>query len=120
MALIGVFISGIHNWIALVGFFLIALVIFIIVFEFGRGIRTRMKTHSEKFIVAIMHLISHNRRRYGGYIVHLAMALMAIGIIGIEFFQTTTQKNLSIGESIEISGYFIRFDSIDQFYITDG
>jgi cytochrome c-type biogenesis protein CcmF len=45
---------------------------------------------------------------------------MAIGILGIEVYQTTTQKTLAVGEDIQIAGYTLRFDSLAQFPYTDG
>jgi cytochrome c-type biogenesis protein CcmF len=114
------FILGMRNWIALVGFTLIAFVIFITLHEFLRGARARMKAMGEGFFIALIRLASRNRRRYGGYLIHIAMVVMAIGILGIETFQSTTQKSLAIGESLEISGYTLRFDSLAQFDHTDG
>jgi cytochrome c-type biogenesis protein CcmF len=113
-------VLGMRNWIALIGFTLIAFVIFITLHEFWRGIRTRMKTQKEGFLSALFLLATRNRRRYGGYIIHVAMVVMAFGILGIEVFQTTTQKSLAIGDHIDIAGYSIRFDSLAQFKHEDG
>jgi cytochrome c-type biogenesis protein CcmF len=44
---------------------------------------------------------------------------MAIGILGIEAFQTTTQKTLAVGESLQLSGYTMHFDSLAQFTASD-
>ncbi len=113
-------ILGVRNWIALVGFTLVALVIFVTLFEFWRGARSRQKKQNENFLVAFWRLAGHNRRRYGGYLIHLSMVVMAIGILGMELYQTTTQKTLAVGEDIQISGYTLRFDSLAQFPYTDG
>jgi cytochrome c-type biogenesis protein CcmF len=53
--------------------------------------------------------MGRNRRRYGGYIIHISMALMAIGILGIEVFQTQTQGHLAAGESLNISDYTVKY-----------
>jgi cytochrome c-type biogenesis protein CcmF len=113
-------ILGVHNWIALVGFTLVAFVIFVTLFEVWRGARSRQKKVDENFLVAFWQLAGRNRRRYGGYLIHLSMVVMAIGILGIELFQTTTQKTLSVGEDIQIAGYTLRFDSLAKFPFTDG
>jgi cytochrome c-type biogenesis protein CcmF len=114
------FSLGVRNWIALVGFTLIAFVLFITLHEYWRGVRARITAHGEGFFTAIVRLATNNRRRYGGYIIHIAMVIMAIGILGIEVFQTTTQKSLGIGDSLEISGYTVRFDDLAQFQYIDG
>jgi cytochrome c-type biogenesis protein CcmF len=113
-------ILGVHNWIALVGFTLVAFVIFVTLFEFWRGARSRNKKQNENFLVSIWKLAGHNRRRYGGYLIHLSMVVMAIGILGIELYQTTTQKTLAVGEDIQIAGYTLRYDSLAQFPYSDG
>jgi cytochrome c-type biogenesis protein CcmF len=113
------FAVGMRNIVALIGFTLIAFTIFVTLYELWRGIRGRQKTLSENFFTAFWNLFSRNRRRYGGYIIHIAMVTMAIGILGMEVFQTTTQKTLATGESLELSGYTLRFDSLAQFYTND-
>jgi cytochrome c-type biogenesis protein CcmF len=105
MTLLILMISGLRNWISLVGFTLISLVIFVTLYEFIRGVSARVKAQEENPLIALGHLIRRNRRRYGGYIIHVAMVVMAVGIIGIEVFQTTTQKSLSVGESLQLAGY---------------
>jgi len=114
------FAFGMRNWIALVGFTLVAFVIFVTLFEFWRGVRSRQKKKGENFLVALWQLAGRNRRRYGGYLIHLSMVVMAIGILGIELYQTTTQKTLAVGEDIQIAGYTLRYDSLAQFPSTDG
>jgi cytochrome c-type biogenesis protein CcmF len=113
-------ILGVHNWIALIGFTLVAFVIFVTLYEFWRGVRSRQKKVNENFLVALWQLAGRNRRRYGGYLIHLSMVVMAIGILGIELYQTTTQKTLAVGEDIQISGYTLRYDSLAQFPYVDG
>ncbi len=54
----------------------------------------------ESLLLALGRMAARNRRRYGGYIIHLGVVLMAIGIIGIEMFQTETQGTLAQGEQL--------------------
>jgi cytochrome c-type biogenesis protein CcmF len=113
-------ILGMRNWIALVGFTLVAFVIFVTLFEFWRGAHSRQNKTHENILIALWKLAGRNRRRYGGYLIHLSMVVMAIGILGMEVFQTTTQKTLAVGEEIQLSGYTLRFDSLAQFPYVDG
>jgi cytochrome c-type biogenesis protein CcmF len=115
-----IFVLGVRNWIALVGFFLVAFVVFVTIFEFWRGLYARRKTTGNNVLASFTQMIGLNRRRYGGYLIHIGMVVMAIGILGIEVFQTTTQKTLRVGENIEIAGYTLRYDSLAQFPYTDG
>ncbi len=65
-------------------------------------------------------MIGKNRRRYGGYIVHLGMILMAIGILGIELFQEETQGTIPQGGQITLGQYTVKFDSLAVFDTADG
>ncbi|MBI2333330.1 MAG: heme lyase CcmF/NrfE family subunit [Chloroflexi bacterium] len=97
------------NIYALIGFFLIALVLFATVHEFWRGTSARMKAQDENFFTSLGRLMGRNRRRYGGYIIHISMALMAIGILGIEIFQMETQGTIAAGESLELGEYRVEY-----------
>jgi cytochrome c-type biogenesis protein CcmF len=100
---------------ALVAFFLIALVLFVTAYEFWRATHARQVTQKESFLVALWRLTSRNRRRYGGYIIHLSMMFMAVGILGIELFQTETQGAIATGESLSLSGYRMQYREIAEF-----
>jgi len=100
------------NIIALIGFFLIALVFAATLHEFWRGARARQKTQGEDFFTALARLTGRNRRRYGGYIVHISIALMAIGILGIEIFQVETQGTIATGDTLQLSGYTIQYREV--------
>ena len=97
---------------ALIGFFLIAFVILVTIYEYWRGAYARQRGQGENLLTAFWNLTGRNRRRYGGYIIHLSMMLMAIGILGIEIFQVETQGTLAQGESLEISGYTVQYKEI--------
>lgn len=106
---------GVRNLVALIGFTLVALVICVTLYEMWRGSMARSKKLGENFLASIWHLFGRNRRRYGGYIIHISMVLMAIGILGIEVFQTQTQGTIPVGSSLSLAGYQIKFDSVAQF-----
>jgi cytochrome c-type biogenesis protein CcmF len=97
---------------ALIGFFIIFLVIFVTIYEYWRGAAARQRSQDENIFIAFWNLTGRNRRRYGGYIIHLSMMLMAIGILGIESFQKETQGTLAQGQSLNIAGYEVRYKEI--------
>jgi cytochrome c-type biogenesis protein CcmF len=111
---------GVRQWAALLGFWLAALVAAVTLYEFWRGARARGKTSGESFPIALAHLAGRNRRRYGGYVIHLGVVLMSLGIIGIELFQTQTQGTLKQGESLSLSGYTVTYDNLANFDTADG
>ena len=120
VVLVLVLISGVRNWAALLGFWLSAFVVSVTLYEFWRGTMARRRRSGESLPVALWRLAGRNRRRYGGYIIHLGVVLMAIGIIGIELFQTETQGTISRGEQISLGDYTVSFDSLSVFDTPDG
>jgi len=109
-----------HNSGALIGFFLIALVILVTLYEYWRGANARQKSRDENIITAFWNLTGRNRRRYGGYIIHLSMMLMAVGILGIEIFQVETQGTLEVDQQVSIGGYDVVYQDIARFQGPDG
>ena len=103
------FFTYTRNIAALIGFFLIALVILVTIYEYLRGAFARQHSQRENIFTALWTLTGRNRRRYGGYIIHLSMMMMAIGIIGIESFQVETQGRISTGQSLNLSGYTVTY-----------
>ena len=109
-----VFITYTRNVYALIGFFLVALVILVTLYEYWRGANARQKSQNENILTAFWNLTGRNRRRYGGYIIHLSMMLMAIGILGIELFQVETQGTVQQGETLSLANYELRYKEIAQ------
>jgi cytochrome c-type biogenesis protein CcmF len=59
-------------------------------------------------------LVSRNRRRYGGYIVHAAIVLLALGIAGSSAYGSTAERKLSPGQSLNVGGYTLTYRSLAQ------
>jgi cytochrome c-type biogenesis protein CcmF len=85
-----------------------------IVLEYVRGTRARRRTTGEIYPVAVSMLVRKNSRRYGGYIVHLAVVIMALGVIGSHFFQTERQFVMEPGETGEIGAYQVTFQGLEE------
>jgi len=120
LVLVAMYVGGIRQWGALLALWLCALVIFITLYEYIRGVLARQRRSGEILPVALWNLASRNRRRYGGYIIHLGVVLMALGIIGIEMFQTETQATIPPGGSIQLGQYEVSFTRLDLFDTDDG
>ncbi len=112
--LVVIFLSGVRHWAALLSFWLAAFVSSVTLYEFWRGALARHRKSGESLPLALWNLAGRNRRRYGGYIIHLGVVLMAVGIIGIEMFQTETQGTLAQGQSMDLGEYTIRYDSLAE------
>ncbi len=112
--------AGMRSWQALLGYWLCGLVIFVTVYEFLREAWARHHSQEENLLVATRNLVAKNRRRYGAYMIHIAVTMMAVGILGIEIFQTQTQGTIPKGGEISLGRYTLRFDSLAVFDTTDG
>jgi cytochrome c-type biogenesis protein CcmF len=120
VVLVIVLLLGVRNWAALLGYWLSAFVVCVTLYEFYRGAMARHRKSGENFLAALWNLVGRNRRRYGGYVIHLGVVLMAIGIIGIELFQTETQGTITQGESISLGKYTLTFKDLAEFTTPDG
>ncbi len=120
VVLAGLLMTGVRNWAALLGYWLAGLVALVTLYEFWRGALARHRRHGESMPVALVRLAGRNRRRYGGYIIHLGVVLMALGIIGIELFQTETQGTLARGEQLNLGSHVLVFQGLTQFNTPDG
>ena len=91
-----------------------AFVVATIVMEFARGTRARKALGAESWPGAFQSLISRNRRRYGGYVVHAAIVLLAIGIAGSSAFDSVAEAKLRPGESMDVGKYTLAYRSLDE------
>jgi cytochrome c-type biogenesis protein CcmF len=73
-----------------------AFVLATIVLELVRGTRATG---------SLLRLVSRNRRRYGGYVVHAAVVLLAIGIAGSSAYSTSVDRRLALGQTMHVAGY---------------
>jgi cytochrome c-type biogenesis protein CcmF len=99
---------------ALLGFGITAFVAITTLLEFWQGARARHRTRGENYLRALNQLIVRNRRRYGGYLIHLSIVLMAIGIIGSHFFQQETQGVLQRGETMTLGGFTVMYEGLEE------
>jgi cytochrome c-type biogenesis protein CcmF len=86
--------------IALGGFVLAA-----VVQEFHRGARARHRMHQESYGLALVRLIGRNRRRYGGYIVHVGILIYCVAFTGMAF-RKDLESTLKVGQSVEMRSPF--------------
>jgi len=101
----------------LVAYTFSAFVIGSIVLEFARGTRARRALSGGSWTAAFSELIARNRRRYGGYVVHAAVVLLAVGVAGSSAYQTvreTETKPLQPGQSLEAAGYRFTYRGLTQ------
>lgn len=85
-----------------------------IVVEFFRGAAVRRRMTGEGYLTALGRLVVRNRRRYGGYIVHLGLIFITFGVIGSNAYMLETKQTLSYGEQITIGDYTLTYQGLAQ------
>jgi cytochrome c-type biogenesis protein CcmF len=105
-------LSGLRHPGALFGFGLVSFVGITTLWEYGRGVVARHRAQGESWPLALWRLTTRNRRRYGGYMIHLGFVCMALGVLGTCLFKQETQGTLARGESLELGGFEITYNGL--------
>ncbi|MDQ3672739.1 MAG: heme lyase CcmF/NrfE family subunit [Actinomycetota bacterium] len=98
----------------LIAYTFAAFVVATITLEFARGTRARKALGATSWPGAFSSLIARNRRRYGGYVVHAAIVLLAIGVAGSSAFDTVAEAKLTPGQSMEVGDYRLQYRTLDE------
>jgi cytochrome c-type biogenesis protein CcmF len=94
---------------ALATFALAAFVVAAIGQELARGASARRAVTGEAPPVAVVAVVRRNRRRYGGYIVHVGMAVLLVGVAGSTAFRHMRDARLVPGQHVRVDGYDVRY-----------
>ncbi len=104
-------VAGMREFGALIAIGIAGFVTATVIQEFARGARARHRQYGDPIPLAVLHLIGRNRRRYGGYIVHIGIMLLFVAFAGMAF-KTETEATLRPGESVTLKspyGYTYTF-----------
>jgi cytochrome c-type biogenesis protein CcmF len=105
-------ITGTTALAAVLTYALGAFVIGTVVQEFARGVRARRTLHGESGFGAFANLLRRSGRRYGGYVVHVGIVLVALAVATSQARTVDAEQTLAPGETIAMAGYAVRLDSI--------
>ncbi|MFM8410512.1 MAG: heme lyase CcmF/NrfE family subunit, partial [Alphaproteobacteria bacterium] len=100
------------NYYAVVAFSLAAFALATVWIEFWRGMRVRQAMLGEPAWTALSRLVGKNRRRYGGYVVHVGTAMVFVGIVASSVFKVEKQQGLEPGGTVDIGPYTLRYDGV--------
>ncbi|MBI4262766.1 MAG: cytochrome c biogenesis protein CcsA [Acidobacteria bacterium] len=102
---------GVRVWSSGLAFALSAFVFATIAQEFWRGARVRQGVSGTDLATALIGLVARNKRRYGGYIVHLGIGLLFLGFAG-EGFKVSEDVLMTPGQQVEVGGFVFRHDAL--------
>lgn len=80
--------------------------------EFWRGTRARMKSADLDPLSAFQSLLAKQRRRYGGYTVHLGILAIFLAFLG-NAVKADVDATLQVGQEVELGDYTVRFDGLE-------
>ncbi|GAC1438315.1 MAG: heme lyase CcmF/NrfE family subunit [Solirubrobacteraceae bacterium] len=87
--------------------------------EFWRGWRARRAMAHEGRVAALRSMVRRNRRRYGGYTVHVGMAVLFVGVAASSAFQHARDVRLQVGQQADVGGYSMRYTRATASVIND-
>lgn len=105
----GLWLAGLRDGIGLIGFGIIGFSTVATLAEFVIGMNARRRATHEPYPLALVNLVRKQRRRYGGYLVHIAFFMMCTGVIGSNVYQLESEATLHRGESFTIGPYTLTY-----------
>jgi cytochrome c-type biogenesis protein CcmF len=102
---------GVRVWSSGICFALCLFVAATIVQEFWRGALVRREGTGTDLLTALIGLVGRNKRRYGGYIVHLGIVLVFLGFAG-DGFKREEQVLLKPGQQTTVGHFTIRHETV--------
>jgi cytochrome c-type biogenesis protein CcmF len=103
---------GVRMWSAGLCYAFSGFVMGTILQEFWRGARVRQTTTGTDLLTALIGLVGRNKRRYGGYIVHVGVVLVFLGFAGSNASKQEETGELRPGQTMVVGGYTVRFDAL--------
>ncbi|CAN5488908.1 heme lyase CcmF/NrfE family subunit [soil metagenome] len=105
-------LMGIHSFYGILAFAFVGYSSTANVREFWIGTRARRAAHGEMWVVAFVRLILGNRRRHGGYIAHLGIFFVALGITASSSLRSESEGTLKPGETLTVAGRTVRLKQV--------
>src|SRR5499427_2041799 len=107
------FAFGFREMFSLICLVLCVFVAGTIVQEFYRGAKVVRVRSGANWLTSCVDLTLRNTRRYGGYIVHMGMVMIFIGLAG-QAFNKEVEKEMPVGSTVKIRNYELLLQSMDQ------
>jgi len=106
----GTFFDALKVFYPSVCFALAAFVLATAALEFARGVRSRRRQYGEGALTALWRLVDRNKRRWGGYVVHVGVVVVFIGVAASSAYRKETVQMVSPKGTLAIDGYSLVYD----------
>jgi cytochrome c-type biogenesis protein CcmF len=108
----GLFVWQVRDLLPLLGFTLLAFVVFSILYDTALALRARHRIAGEGVFSGLITLARRNQRRYGGLVVHLGVVLIIMGIAGSMTYSLEREATLALKEHLSVGRYLIQFEGL--------
>ena len=115
----GAALAGFTDPISLVGFSVVGLAGVVTLAELVTGTVARARRTGEAPLNALWGLFRQQRRKYGGYLVHVGVVLMAVGIIGTRLYPFEQERSLELTQPITVGDYVLVYEQLQQDLVDD-
>ncbi len=114
--------SWYYNGLAVLGFAVASLAFCTTLFLFINGARTRAAAKGESVGASLAHIFMKTRTQSGGYLAHIGMAIILVGLIGSNMYVLDKDYRvpLTAGSTIEISNYSLTYKSVRDYALDNG
>jgi cytochrome c-type biogenesis protein CcmF len=109
---LGLFIWKVRDFLPLLGFTLLAFVVFTILYDTALALRARRRIAGEGIIRGLISLARRNQRRYGGLTVHLGVVLIIMGIAGSMAYSIEKEATMALKQQLQVGNYQIQFEGL--------
>ena len=114
LVLVGALVAaGMRHFYALISFGFCLFVALTVIMEFYKGARSIAAKNDMNLLRATVELTHRNTRRYGGYLVHMGVVLIFVGVTG-HAFNLNEVKELNKGDSMQIGAYSLKMVDLQQ------
>jgi cytochrome c-type biogenesis protein CcmF len=109
---LALFAWKIRDFLPLLGFTLLAFVVCTMLYDTALALRARRRIAGEGLLRGLTTLVRRNQRRYGGFVVHLGVVLIILGIAGSMTYSLEREVTLGLQQSLEIGDYRVQFNGL--------
>jgi len=106
--------AGFTQGTALLGFAVVGLASATALGAYGKGLAARHRHTGRSLLHTVRELVQQQPRRYGGYLVHIGIIFMAVGIIGTRLYPFEEELTLTVGKPEDIRGYTLLLEGLKQ------
>jgi cytochrome c-type biogenesis protein CcmF len=109
---LGLFAWKVRDFLPLLGFTLLAFVVFTILYDTALALRARKRIAGEGIMRGLITLARRNQRRYGGLTVHLGVVLIIMGIAGSMSYSIEKEATMALKQELQVGNYQIQFEGL--------